>query len=325
MDYCVSIRTLGTAGEKYQTLLNSLDRQTIRPKKILVYIPFGYELPKETIGKEEYVRCPKGMVTQRSLPFDEIDTDFILFCDDDIWLADDFVESLFKGLQDNNGDCIAPDVFRIQEMSTLGKIKKAIAGYAFPRKDDGWAFRIMRNASYTYNAQPSKAVLPTESAAFACLLIKKKIYQSIHYYDERWMEDFGYPLGDDLLFFNKLFIMGYVTLVHYQAGIKHLDAGGGSRTFIADKFRKGIALDFVIQYRIKYSLKDNSVFEKLLCICSTFIKNAEQLLFISAKELMRGNFVFVNYLKGIRDGYKYIHSNKYKQIPAFDAYLSTVN
>lgn len=324
MDYCVSIRTLGTAGEKYQTLLNSLNQQTIKPKKILVYIPYGYELPKETIGWEEYIRCPKGMITQRSLPFDEIDTDYILFCDDDLWLADDFVEVLYKGLLEHNGDCIAPDIFRVQEMSIMGKIKKAIAGYAFPRKDDGWAFRIMRNASYTYNEQPSNAVLPTESAAFACLLIKKKCYQAIHYDDERWMEDFGYPLGDDLLFFNKLYIMGFVTLVHYHAGIKHLDAGGGSRSFVVDKFEKGIALDFVIQYRIKYSLKDNSPFEKLLCIGSTFIKNAEQLLFISIKELLRGNFAFISYLTGIRDGIKYVHSEKYKQIPAFDAYLNTV-
>jgi glycosyltransferase involved in cell wall biosynthesis len=321
MEYCVSIRTLGTAGEKYQTLLDSLHRQTIKPKKILVYIPFEYELPKETVGCEEYIRCPKGMITQRSLPFEEIDTDFILFCDDDLWLADNFVEDLYKGLQENDGDCIAPDVFRVQEMSTMGMIKKAIAGYAFPRKDDGWAFRIMRNAGYTYNKKPQKAVLPTESAAFACLLIKKNVYQAIHFEDERWMEDFGYPLGDDLLFFNKLFIMGFRTFIHFHAGIKHLDAGGGSHSFVVDRFIKGIALDFVIQYRIKFSLRNNSIFEKILCICSTFIKNVEQLFFTFCKELLKGNFVLIDYFKGIRDGIKYIHSEKYKQIPAFDAYL----
>ena len=43
-DYCVAIRTLGTAGNKYQVLLDSLNSQTIKPKKILVYIPYGYEL-----------------------------------------------------------------------------------------------------------------------------------------------------------------------------------------------------------------------------------------------------------------------------------------
>ena len=36
MEYSVVIRTLGTAGEKYQKLLNSLKNQTVLPKKILV-------------------------------------------------------------------------------------------------------------------------------------------------------------------------------------------------------------------------------------------------------------------------------------------------
>lgn len=321
MEYCVAIRTLGTAGDKYQALLGSLDRQTIRPKKILVYIPFGYDLPKETVGWEEYIRCPKGMITQRSLPFDEIDTDYILFCDDDLWLADDFVEVLFKGLQENDGDSIAPDVFRVQEMSTVGKIKKAFASYAFPRKNDGWAFKVMRNAGYTYNEHPTQNVLPSESAAGACMLIKKAVYKAIHFEDERWMEDFGYPLGEDLLFSNKLFIMGFKSFIHFSAGIKHLDASGDSHSLVVDRLKKGIALDFVIQYRIKYSLRGNSFYEKLLCICSTSIKNAEQLLFIFFKEMLKGNFVFIDYFKGIRDGIKYVHSEKYKQIPAFDAYL----
>lgn len=321
MEYCVAIRTLGTALEKYQTLLDSLNRQTIKPKKIFVYIPYGYEQPKETIDWEEYLRCPKGMITQRSLPFDEIDTEFILFCDDDLWLADDFVEVLYNGLLENNGDCIAPDVFQIQEMSAIGKIKKAISGYAFPRKDDGWAFKIMRNASYTYNEHPTQDVLPTESAAGACMLIKKTAYKAIHFEDERWMEDFGYPLGEDLLFFNKLHIMGYKTLVHYHAGIKHLDAGGSSRPFVLDRIRKQVALAFVVQYRIKYSLKDNGFCERLLCIFSTSLRNVEHLLFTFIKQLVNGKCVFFVYIKGIWDGFKYIRSEQYRKIPAFDAYV----
>ena len=51
MNYTAVIRALGKAGEKYQTLLESLDRQTIQPSKILVYIAEGYAIPKETIGK----------------------------------------------------------------------------------------------------------------------------------------------------------------------------------------------------------------------------------------------------------------------------------
>lgn len=63
--YCVAIRTLGTAGEKYRQTLLSLQQQTIPPNKILVYIAQGYPIPQETIGIEEYIYCPKGMVAQR--------------------------------------------------------------------------------------------------------------------------------------------------------------------------------------------------------------------------------------------------------------------
>ena len=36
-DYCAVIRTLGTAGETYQSLLDSLAAQTITPKKEVTF------------------------------------------------------------------------------------------------------------------------------------------------------------------------------------------------------------------------------------------------------------------------------------------------
>ena len=84
MQYTVAIRTLGTAGEKYQRLLNSLVAQTVQPASILVYIAEGYPIPTETIGIEQYIYVKKGMVAQRALSYDEIETEYILFLDDDV-------------------------------------------------------------------------------------------------------------------------------------------------------------------------------------------------------------------------------------------------
>ena len=53
MEYSVAIRTLGTAGEKYQMLLDSLNRQTIMPRKILVYIPL-HNVKQEYLNLTEY-------------------------------------------------------------------------------------------------------------------------------------------------------------------------------------------------------------------------------------------------------------------------------
>ena len=322
MEYCVAIRTLGTAGDKYQTLLDSLNRQTIRPKKILVYIPDGYAIPKETIGWEEYIRSLKGMITQRSLPFDEVDTDYILFCDDDLWLADDFVERLYKGLKEHKGDCISPDIYKVHKYSFLGKIKKAIAGYAFPRRNDGWAFKIMRNGGYSYNYKPSADVLLSESAAGACMLIKKSAYQAIHFDDERWLENYGFALGEDLLFFYKLFTYNYRLLIHSSVGINHLDAGTGSKNLPKDWIRKNVALALITSYRIGYDVKTVSVFDKILWFVSNTVRHTEQYLFTFVRSLMKERrLVFFDYMKGIVDAYRYVHSEAYRNVPKFDAYL----
>lgn len=96
--YTAVIRTLGTAGAKYQTLLDSLAAQTIKPEAILVYIAEGYPLPKETIGIEQYIYVKKGMVAQRALQYKEVQTDWMLFLDDDVYLAPTSVETLFGQL-----------------------------------------------------------------------------------------------------------------------------------------------------------------------------------------------------------------------------------
>ena len=83
MEYTAVIRTLGKAGEKYQTLLDSLVSQMIPPKAIIVYIAEGYPVPAETVGIERYVYVKKGMVAQRALRYDEVDTEYMLFLDDD--------------------------------------------------------------------------------------------------------------------------------------------------------------------------------------------------------------------------------------------------
>ena len=55
MQYSAVIRTLGKAGKAYQTTLDSLMQQTIKPSSVVVYIADGYPIPNETIGIEKYV------------------------------------------------------------------------------------------------------------------------------------------------------------------------------------------------------------------------------------------------------------------------------
>ena len=78
--YSVAIRTLGTAGDKYKRELESIAAQTVQPERVVVYLAEGYERPAFTVGKEDYVVVKKGMVAQRALPYDEIQSDYPDHC-----------------------------------------------------------------------------------------------------------------------------------------------------------------------------------------------------------------------------------------------------
>lgn len=49
-DYSVTIRTLGTAEDKYQRTLDSIATQSIQPKEVIIVLANGYECPKEQLG-----------------------------------------------------------------------------------------------------------------------------------------------------------------------------------------------------------------------------------------------------------------------------------
>jgi GT2 family glycosyltransferase len=321
-EYCVAIRTLGTAGEKYQILLDSLVAQTLQPKKILVYIPHGYPAPKETVGVEQIVRCEKGMVTQRSLPFDEVDTEYILFCDDDLYLPPDYVEKLFCGLEECEGDCIVPQVFNHPGESWWMKCLVYLNNSSSARSDDGWGNKVKRDAGFSYNNHPSKSVLPTQTAAFASLLCKKSAFQAIHFEDERWLDSFSFASMDDQLFYYKLYLQGFKVLMHYDSGIKHLDARAGVRVNLKKRMYYKKKLLFTIWYRTIYSIKQKDRSERFLCCFAFTWRNLLGIIALVGDTIRCKQPSFlIDYFRGLYAGYQYVHSEEYNRIPAFDAYI----
>ena len=225
-EYTAVIRTLGTAGEKYQQLLNSLQAQTIAPQAIIVYIAEGYPLPKETIGIERYVYVKKGMVAQRALPYDEVQTEWMLFLDDDLYLPPNFVEMLYDHIVENDADVISPDIFPNHERSLLGKLMMAISGRMLPHRDDGkWGYKVIRTGGYSYNNHPTKSVYQSQTNAGACFLCRKGDFEKIHFDDELWMDNLSYAQGDDQVMFYKMYLHGLKQMTLYGSGIVHLDAG----------------------------------------------------------------------------------------------------
>lgn len=313
-EYSAVIRTLGTAGEKYQKLLDSLNCQTIKPKKILVYIAEGYSIPKETIGWEKYIYVKKGMVAQRALPYNEVETEYILFLDDDVFLPNDSVLLLYNFLRKEDAAVIAPDVFPNAERSIGIKFLMFLSGRMCPRFNDKiWGYRVMRNSGYSYNNSPQYGAYLSETNAGPCFLCRKKDFLKIHLEEELWLDRQKYALGDDQVMFYKMHLLGLKQLTLFGSGIIHLDAGS---TLVNENKKQTLIFTdlhfkLVFWHRFIY-MPDSSLLSSMLNILSVFYL----LIFTLSVSFLKFNFKIMGLKwKAIKDAVSFIRSNEYKSIP----------
>lgn len=237
MEYTAVIRTLGTAGEKYQQELDSLCNQTIPPKDIIVYIAEGYPIPKETCGKERYVYVKKGMVAQRALPYDEVTTEWVLFLDDDVYLPPKGVEHLFAQMKDYGADVISPNTFQNQNLGGKVKFLNIFLGKAIPFESDRWMYKVLRTGGFKYNSNPTDDFYWSQSNAGPCFLCRKADYLNAHFEDELWLDDAPYALPEDQVMFYKMHLNGLKVGTSMNSGIIHLDAGSAVQ-WAPDKIEK---------------------------------------------------------------------------------------
>ena len=319
MTYSVAIRTLGTSSA-LRSELESIYRQTVLPEKVLVYIAEGYNKPEYTVGKEVYKWVPKGMVRQRALSYEDIDSEFILFLDDDVELATNTAELLLKAAADYSADCIGADTFKNQDMPIISKLYSAVTNLVFPRPNDQWAFKIHRNGSFSYNNNPKDGFYLSQSCAGPAWLCKKDVFLALHFEDELWLDNLGFAFGDDVLETYKLYKNGFKLGVYYGSGIKNLDAKSSSGSFQKNekKFYVRSYATFVLWWRMIYDFKDQSVWSSLLSALSFGFKTFWLLLINTlAAILLRKIKIPYYYVKGINDGWQFVHSEDYKNIPSY--------
>ena len=315
--YSVAIRTLGKAGEKYLTTLKSVASQTVPPTSINVYIPNEYDLPKETIGKEKYYRCKKGMIAQRALQYEEIKDEWILFLDDDMYLPPDFIQRALKFINKNNPDSISVDVFLNHKAPLKDKIT-SICNSVFPMKSDYWGFKLTRAGRYKYNNNPPRDFMPSQTGSGSCILCKKKVFLSIHFEDEIWMDKFGYALGEDQLMNYKIYLRGGEEYVWYNSGVKHLDAGSENRKLSTDLIKKSEACMFLIWHRSIFNLHSRGLIEKILCTVNFTFAWVGRWLF-SFLYIIKGVYIApVAEIEGLIAGIKFINKSDYRKLPLFD-------
>lgn len=271
MEYIAVIRTLGKGGDYYQKTLDSLIHQSVPPSAIIVYIAEGYDLPKETVHREQYVYVKKGMVAQRALQYKEVKTEYILFLDDDVYLAPTGVDILFSELQQYKGDVISPYVFYNHKKSIKEKIRLTLFGREVCRLfGKRWGLKVLPTAGFSYINNPKKGVYESQTNAGPCFLCKKEDFLKIKYEDELWLDETPYAFPDDQVMFYKMYLNGLKVLTSYDSGIVHLDAG--STTVNLNKTLKVIYSEYrnklIFWYRFIYSNERNYILRlwKIFCI-----------------------------------------------------------
>lgn len=312
-EYTAVVRTLGTAGDKYQQLLNSLDNQSLPPSEIIIYIADGYPLPKETIGKERYVHVRKGMLTQRALNYDDVNTEYILFLDDDLMLSTDEVQKMYDYLNIYNADVIAPDIFSNAGRSFTSEVMMTLSGRMMPRRDDGcWGYKVMKNSGYSYNKHPRKSVYRSQTNAGACFLCKKEDFLKAQINQELWVDDVKYPQGEDQVMYYKMHLRGLKVITYYDHSIKHLDGGNNMS---AEKERTLVYSDFRFKtiFWHRFILKpERRLLSKIYCCLA--MGYTISFAFLVSLIKCRFDIIKIKYT-AIKDAVKFIKSNEYRSLP----------
>lgn len=289
----------------------------MKADSVIIYLADGYSEPVETIGLEKIVRVPKGMVAQRALKYDEVDSEFILFLDDDVYLPENAVETLFAELEENGGDVISPIVFDNEGASTKEKIIRSLTGREVCRPWDGrWANKVLMTAGFSYNNSPSKAVYESQTNAGPCFLCKKDTFLSIHYEDEMWLEKTPYAFPEDQVMFYKMHLLGNKVLSTYDTGIVHMDAS----TTVSNSEEKTLKIIYS-EYRNKLIFWHRFIFtpsgplKRVLATLAISYAYGLQLIKYSLLKI-KGNKAFAdNFVSGLRDGVEFLNSEEYKSLP----------
>lgn len=318
LKYSVAIRTLGTSQYTLKRELESIHKQTVLPEKIIIYIADGYKIPDFRVGFEEYVYVAKGMVRQRALKYDEIESEYILMLDDDVELSPNSMEKILQQMVISNADCMAIDIFKNHKMTFASKTKAVISNWVFPRFNQKWGIKLHRYGSFSYINNPRNDFYPSMSGAGPASFWKKNKFLEMKYDVETWLDDIGFAYGEDDLMFYKLHINKGKLYMSFNHGMINLDGGTASSIYKKDSNRLYIRSfsNYIRWYRMFF--EPSSKINKI----KAYILFTLKLLWLYGIHLGLSCFKFSSkpiklYYHGIRDGRGFIKSNKYKSLSSY--------
>lgn len=319
--YSVVIRTLGLAGEKYRRMLNAIERQTVKPKEILVVLAEGYKLPPEQLGYERFVFSKKGIVTQRSFGAKQAIGDYCLFLDDDLDFEDNLVEKLYEPIRTGIADVTFPLLTEMLPQKGFRTLLPLLTISAVPmvfNKEKSYT-RILKSGGWSYNRNVDEENVNyyrAESAPGACYLVKREHAVKIRFEEERWLELTSFSLPDDQINFYKYHVLGYKIYGVSHVAIEHLDGGGNSPERALKATYSLAKHKIIFWHRFIYKNDPILMSQIISVICFMYWLVSSTILKCITDCLLKHNVVlFKTFLKGVRDGFAYLKTSEYKLLP----------
>ena len=319
IDYSVIIRTTGEVHEKYQKLLDSIEKLMPQPQEIIVVLPEGKEYPKEKTGKERYYFSPEGMVTQRMTGVEKCKTKYALICDDDVCFEPDFVEYLYEPIKAGMCSITVGPLYSFLPSEGIKVFLSALMGSAVPTVFHKERYvSILRTSGYSYNRKLStkRKYYETQSAAWTCFFAEVDALKKINFMDEIWLEAHGYSYLDDQTMFYKAYLLGIKTMVVVSAEYEHLDA----RTSVKNKRDSVLySMNFnrvVFWHRFIYKRQKNKLSKMSTTVC--FVYRSIWLIIYHLLNILRRRMTVREFeisCRGYWDGWKYIEMKEYKELP----------
>ena len=319
--YSVAIRTLGTAGEKYEKLVNSIMHQSIRPEKIVVVLPTGYQLPEYYIEHIEVVHCKKGMVTQRLAALDAIRSEYILFCDDDVEFEEHYVEKLADAFE-SGYDCAAGPLL---DFFLPNKVKYWLAGFlggacVMVRGRSHQYTRVLASGGWSYNRgikTNEHLFYDADSFAWTNFCISREVMYEVRLEDEKWLDVNGYAAYDDQTMAYKLKCCGYKACIVSDAKYKHNDGKTSFQNMKLEPIYAHSRNHYIFWHRFLYSVTKNPV-KKIwmrMAINYYMIMNSmnSYLLFLRGKYTKD---MVAACLSGFKDAMKFVKTDEYHTLPS---------
>lgn len=320
-EYSVAIRTLGTAGEKYKKLLDSIKNSNIQPKNIFVVLPEGYKPPDYQIGTETFIYSKKGMITQRLKALDYIDTEYALFCDDDVEFDSTFIDKLADPLINKGYSCSAGPLLDILPPKKLKYLLASLIGGAcrMIKGTNKTYVRILNTGGWSYNNNINTRIhriYDTESLNWACFMIKTNSFRNIELEEEIWIDRNGYCAYDDQTMFYKLVLNNYKICVVSDAVYKHNDAKTSTMNLKLEPVYAHSFNHYVFWHRFLYKPCKSKTKKLWLKICINYyisMSKVYNFLLLILKQTNKECLQATN--KGFSDAKQYVKSSEYLELP----------